>query len=78
MTLKVLMKPHYFSAHAAMALHAFCDEGSEAAFFPFSTVFMTIENTDQKIVTARYALNIFAQGLLILLNKFPRVRLCHT
>ena len=27
-----------------MALHAFCDEGSNAAAFPLSTLFMTIEN----------------------------------
>jgi hypothetical protein len=36
-----------------MALHAFCDEGSAAASFPFSALFMTIENDNPEIVTTR-------------------------
>jgi len=43
-----------------MALHAFCDEGSVAAAFPFSTLFMTIENKEPDDAFARLHFFIFS------------------
>ncbi len=47
-----------------MALHAFCDEGSNAAAFPLSTLFMTIENKGGPDVTSPSSPEARADALL--------------
>lgn len=47
-----------------MALHAFCDEGSNAAAFPLSTLFMTIENKSGPDVTSTSSPEARADALL--------------
>ena len=41
------------SGQVAMTLHAFCDEGSTSASFPFSVLFMTIKNKESGITFHR-------------------------